>query len=39
MVEISGELAAGDEIVISGVPQLRAGMKVSRWQGNDSGRP
>jgi multidrug efflux system membrane fusion protein len=39
MVEISGELAAGDEIVISGVPQLRAGTKVSRWQGTDSGRP
>ncbi len=39
MLEVSGELAAGDEIVISGVPQLRAGMKVSRWQGNDPGQP
>jgi RND family efflux transporter MFP subunit len=39
MVEVSGELAATDEIVISGVPQLQPGMKVRRWQGNDSGRP
>jgi len=39
MVEVTGELAAADEIVISGVPQLQPGMKVSRWQGTDSGRP
>ena len=39
MIEVSGELAAGDEIVISGVPQLQPGMKVRRWQGKDSGQP
>ena len=38
MIEVSGELAAGDEIVISGVPQLQPGMKVRRWQGKDSGQ-
>ena len=39
MIEVAGELAAGDEIVISGVPQLQPGMKVRRWQGKDSGQP
>jgi multidrug efflux system membrane fusion protein len=39
MVEVSGELAASDEIVISGVQQLQPGMKVRRWQGTDSGKP
>ena len=38
-IEVSGELAAGDEIVISGVPQLQPGMKVRRWQGKDPGQP
>ena len=36
MIEVSGELEEGDEIVISGVRRLRPGMKVRRWQGNDS---
>jgi len=39
MVEVSGELAAADEIVISGVPRLQPEMKVRRWQGNDPGQP
>jgi multidrug efflux pump subunit AcrA (membrane-fusion protein) len=39
MVEVFGELAAGDEIVISGVPQLQPGMKVGRWQGTNSRQP
>jgi multidrug efflux pump subunit AcrA (membrane-fusion protein) len=39
MVDISGDLASGDEIVISGVPQLQPGMKIRRWQGNDPGQP
>ena len=39
MVEVSGELTAADEIVISGVRQLQPGMKVRRWQGTDSGQP
>jgi RND family efflux transporter MFP subunit len=39
MIEVAGELAAGDEIVISGVPQFQPGMKVRRWQGKDSGQP
>ncbi len=36
MIEVSGELKEGDEIVISGVRQLQAGTKVSRWEGSDS---
>jgi RND family efflux transporter MFP subunit len=39
MVDVSGKLAAADEIVMSGVPLLQPGMKVRRWQGNDSGQP
>ncbi|MEK6231698.1 MAG: efflux RND transporter periplasmic adaptor subunit [Luteolibacter sp.] len=36
MIAVLGELAKGDEIVISGVRQLQTGMQVSRWQDNQN---